>query len=55
MKNTTKYSALVILILITIIAISANKSRTDVKQTSAEVVKGDFNYQGIALQDKDSW
>ena len=55
MKNISKYSVLVVIVLITLFVISASKSRSDVKQTSAEIVKGDFNYEGIALQDKDSW
>jgi hypothetical protein len=55
MKNTTKISALVIIVLITVAIITASKERSEFKNTNAEQVENDLNYEGIALQDKDTW
>lgn len=54
MKNVIKYSAVVAMILVTLLFLSA-KSSDRQSNTEIEQIAETTTYQGVAMQDKDSW
>jgi hypothetical protein len=54
MKNVIKYSAVVIVILVTLIFISA-KSRDSQPNSEIEQISETTTYKGVSMEDKGSW
>jgi len=54
MKNIIKYSAVAAILLVMLILVSANTSDRPAQSETDQVTEQN-TYQGVAMEDKDSW